>query len=374
MLRKSFKYRIYPTKAQAATLDAHLRICCEIYNAALQERRDAWRVSKKSVTLYDQINQLPAVRKEQPEVGSLYSRVLYDPLRRVDLAFKHFFRRVRKGGTPGYPRFKPYRRYDSLLYDEDSFRVEAGRLTLGKIGAIRLKLHRPLTGEVKTVTVKREVGRWFAVVSMIVDAEPLAPSTEHIGIDVGLTHFATLSDGTQIDNPRHARVAERQMRRAQRRFSRRVKGSTRLSKAARLVARARARVRQQRADFHHKLSRSIVNRYGLIAVEDLNVQGLAGGMLAKSVNDAGWTSFLNKLPHKAESAGRELVKVDPRGTSQTCTCGASVRKRLSDREHACVACGLVADRDHVSAQVILQRSARTGPSGANVGALAPCVA
>jgi putative transposase len=235
---------------------------------------------------------------------------------------------------------------------------------------MKIKLHRLIGGTVKTLTLKREAGKWFACFSAEVEPVPLPASVESIGVDVGLTHFATLSDGTAIDNPRHARRAEAQMRRAQRRIARRRRASVGRREAVRLFQIAQARVRHQRADMQHKLARHLVARYGFIAVEDLNIKGLASGMLAKSVRDASWSSFIEKLAYKAESAGRVLVKIDPRGTSQTCPCGTHVPKTLSQRWHQCPACGLSLNRDHVSAQLILSRGLRDQDS---TWASAPCV-
>ena len=192
-----------------------------------------------------------------------------------------------------------------------------------------------------------------------------------IGIDVGLDSFVTLSDGTAIDNPRHLAQGLARLRRAQRRLSRRKRGSQRRRKAAVLVAKAHRKIRNQRAACHHHVSRWL-NRYGLIAIENLHIAGLSRGMLARSVHDAGWRSFLQKLSYKAACAGRDLVTVDPRGTSQTCVCGASVPKSLGDRWHACPACRLSAPRDVVSAQIILQR-ARIRRAGQNVEDVVSCV-
>lgn len=371
---RTFKYRIYPTKQQAETLEQHLAICCEMYNAALQERREAWKLERKSVSLYDQINQIPAIRVERPDVAGVYAQSLEEPLQRVNKAFMAFFRRVKKGQSPGYPRFRSVRRYDSLVFRQRAIKApEGNKLCVRKVGQVKIRQHRPLEGPIKTLTIKREAGRWLALFVCEVEPRPLPFNPNSIGVDVGLSAFATLSDGTVIDNPRWYKNGQRALRVAQRRVARRKKGSNRRRKAIVLLQRAHIYLRQQRIDFQHKLSRTLVDRNGLIVVEDLNVKGLASGMLAKSVHDAGWSQFINMLSYKAESAGRLLVKVDPRGTSQTCICGATVRKTLSMREHVCVACGLVADRDHVSAQVILSR-AEAQPLGANVDALMSCVA
>lgn len=367
---KTFRYRLYPTSAQRDVLDWQLRICCELYNAALQERRDAWRMVRVSIGFRQQSAQLPAIKVDRPDVSCVYSQVLQDVLHRVDRAFAAFFRRVRRGERAGFPRFRTSRRFDSLTYPQLGFAVEGHHLHVSKVGAIKIKLHRPIDGTIKTLTIKREAGKWFACFSVEIKLAPLPMSAESIGIDVGLTHFATLSDGTTIANPRHAKVTEAQMRRAQRRIARRRRGSAGRREAVRLFQSAHAHVRHQREDMHHKLSRRLVDRYGFIAVEDLNIQGLASGILAKSVHDASWSSFIEKLAYKAESAGRVLVKVDPRGTSQHCTCGAHVPKTLSQRWHLCSACGLSLGRDHVSAQLILSRGLRDQDS---TWASTPCV-
>ena len=252
--------------------------------------------------------------------------------------------------------------------------LDTGKLRIQGGGHIKVNLHRPLEGVVKTVTVKREAGRWFVCFSIESGAQPLPASDGATGIDVGLNSFAVLADGTEIQNPRHYRNAEAHLRRCQRKVARRKKGGNRRRKAVRLLQRAHVHVGNQRRDFQHKLSRQLVNEYGVIAVEDLNVKGLSAGMLAKSVHDAGWSIFLEMIFYKAESAGRKVIQVDPRGTSQTCVCGQRVPKTLADRWHDCPACGLSAGRDHVSARVILQRSAGNPPSSANVEVVVSCVA
>jgi len=233
-------------------------------------------------------------------------------------------------------------------------------------------MHRALPENHGTLFLKQVCGAWYACFSCKSEAAPLPQSDKAIGIDVGLGSFAVLSDGTKIENPRFYRTAQVRLRKAQRRVSRRKKGSHRRRKAVFILRKIHEHITNQRKDFQHKLSFEIIQQYGTIAVEALNVKGLAGGMLAKSVHDAGWAGLLQMLAYKAESAGRQLIPVNPRGTSQTCVCGASVPKKLSDREHLCTGNGLVANRDYVSAQVILQR-ARTVPSNANVGEVMPCV-
>ena len=354
-MRKTYKYRVYPTAAQTEALDGQLGEACRLYNAALQERRDAYKREGLSLNYYAQANQLKEIRAEGASELANFSSS-QDVLRRVDKTFKAFFRRVKAGLKGGYPRFKSRRRFDSYTFPSwgDGCRLtDAGRLYLQGVGHLKVKWHRPLEGTVKTVTVKRQAGKWFVCFSVEYVAAALPGSNERVGIDVGLTDFATLSTGETVANPRYYRKAQGTLRIAQRRVARRKRGGRNRRKAVLLLQKAHAHVQNQRADFHHKTSRTLVDTYGVIAVEDLNVKGLASGMLAKSVNDAGWSAFINKLATKAEEAGRLLVKVNPRGTSQTCLCGAPVPKTLSQRWHQCPECGLSAARDHVSAQLIL---------------------
>lgn len=356
MIHKTFRYRLYPTKAQAEALTVQLGEACRLYNAALQERRDAWRLERKSIGFYDQCYQLKEILNEgHSEIRGFSAAV--QVLHRVNKTFAAFFSRVQKKQKAGFPRFKSHRRFDSFEWQVDpriNSPLASGKLRIPQLGLFKVKLHRPVEGTIKHASVKREGGRWFVSLSVECEAKPLPECSATVGIDVGLTAFATLSDGTEFENPRYYKAAQAKLRRVQRKVSRRKKGGNRRRKAVQLLQRAHAHVRNQRADFHHKVSRALVDNYGLIAVEDLNIKGLAGGMLAKSVADAGWGYFLNMIAYKAESAGRMFVKVDPRGTSQRCVCGAEVRKELKDRRHDCVSCGLSVSRDHASAMEILR--------------------
>lgn len=354
MIHKTYKFRLYPTKAQVVKLESTLTLCCELYNAALQERRDAWALNRISIFYKQQVPQLVEIKKVRTEYNEVYGQVLQDVLRRLEVTFQAFFARVRRREKAGFPRFRSATRYNNFTYPQKGFWVIGNKLKLSKIGGVKLKLHRPIEGRVKTLTVKRECGRWYAYFSVESGHELLPEAKGAIGIDVGLTTFVTLSDGTVTENPRYYQQAQARLRRAQRKVARRKKGSNRRLKAVQLLARIHAHVRDQRADFHHKVSRQLVNSYGLIAVENLNIKGLAAGMFAKPVNDAGWASFIIKLSYKAECAGRKLMKVDPRGTSQRCVCGNEVKKTLAQRWHACESCGLSVQRDHASAMEILR--------------------
>lgn len=352
-LTRTFKYRIYPTASQVAALELHLSEACRLYNAALQERRDAWRMQRKSVSFYDQTRQLTEIRSAG-DVGIVCAKTGEQVLRRVDRAFRAFFRRVRSGDRPGYPRFKSVHSFDSFTaVIGNGATIVDGRVVIRGVGALKAKWHRPLSGKPKAVIARREGRRWFVCILVVGPEVAVAPASElAVGVDLGLTELATLSDGSSVPNDRHAGSAHKIVRRVHRALSRCHRGSKRRRLvAARLQAKRRA-VARRRADAHHKATRAIVSRYGYIAVEDLNIRSLARTRLAKSIHDAAWASFINKLTYKAESAGRVLVKVDPRGTSQACLCGASVPKTLAVREHVCHECGLVAPRDLVSAQLI----------------------
>ena len=359
-MRKTFQYRLYPNRAQTEALTVQLSEACRLYNAALQERIEAYATHRKSINYYDQAAQLTEIRKAG-DLDLPNCHCAQDVLRRLDKAFKAFFQRMKRGQKPGFPRFKSRRRYDSITFPshgDGNKLLPSGHLFVQGVGNIKAKLHRPLHGKIKTVTVRRQNEHWYVCFSVEASAHTLPESTEMVGIDLNLENFATLEEGNleekRIENPRFYQQAQKKLRRAQRRVARRKKRSNRRRKAVNLLRKIHQHIFNQRLDHQHKLARMLVNQYGFIAVEDLNVKGLAGGMLSKQVHDASWASFIAKLAYKAEEAGRQLVKIDPRGTSQRCPCGAKVPKKLSDREHVCTACGLITTRDHASAAEILR--------------------
>ena len=371
-MRKTFKYRLLPTRAQVDLLTGQLTEACRLYNAALQERRDAWRINRESVNHYTQANQLKEIRAAGDLKLANFS-ACQDVLRRVDKTFKAFFRRVKeRKGKAGFPRFKSHTRFDSITFPShgDGCKLTDSKLRLQGVGLIKVRLHRAVGETIKTVTVKREAERWYVCFSVECEAKSLPANSESVGVDVGLSAFATLSDGTEVENPRHYRTAQAKLRRAQRKVARRKKGSHRRRKAVLLLQKTHAHVRNQRADFHHKISHWLVANYGTIVVEDLNVKGLAGGMLAKSVSDAGWWMFLGKIAYKAANAGRQFFRVSPSGTTQLCSgCGSHVPKDLSQRVHSC-SCGLELGRDHNAAlntlRLGLSRQSVTCPVGESV--------
>ena len=334
----------------------------ELYNAALQERRDAWHKARKSVTLNEQMRLLGEVKAVRPEYREVYAQVLQETLKRLDRAFQGFFSRVKRGEKPGYPRFKGQGWWDSFTFPQVSREgrwigpgkpLDNGKIKVPGVGHVRIKQHRPLEGAPKTFTVKRSAGCWYAVYTCEVPSQPLPPSEAAVGIDLGLSHFVATSEGETFAPPRAYRQAEARLQRTGRALSRKRKGSHRRRKLKTRLARQHRKVANQRKDFHHKLARHLVNRYGTIVHEDLNTSGLARTLLAKSVLDAGWAQFLAILSAKAASAGRRVVAVKPHHTSQICPeCGSVEKKELSERVHAC-GCGCVLDRDVAAAKVIL---------------------
>ena len=352
---KAYKFRICnPTKIVQANLEQTLNLCRDIYNAALQERRDAYKLNRISINYYDQANQLSEIKTTNPEYKNVHSQILQDVLKRIDKAFKAFYNRA-KQGKAGFPRFKSQSRYDSFCFPQSGFNLSGNKLTLSKIGTIKLKLSRQIQGKVKTCQIKREIDKWFVIFTVETKSEPLPKTGQSIGIDVGISSFATLSDGTQIDNFKYYESTQKKLRVAQRRVARRKKGSNRRRKAVLQLKKIHQKIRNQRNDFQHKISTWLVRNYDLIAVEKLNILGMSRGILAKQVQDASWSSFFQKLKSKAECAEKMLIEVNPNGTSQICSsCGETVKKDLSVRVHHCHNCNLEINRDENAALNILR--------------------
>lgn len=372
-MQRVYRYRLYPSSAQAAALVRLLGLLRALYNACLQERRDAWRqqvaahpddprARKSPVSKVSQDKQLRAVREVNSDYAGIHFHLLQDMVLRCDRAFQAFFRRVRHGGKPGYPRFKGRDFFKSFTFKDAPNRQGAAltaggkRLRIHGVGNVKIKLHREHEGKLKQIRLIR-LGddHWYAdFVCADVPGRFLPPATDSVGIDLGIKTFAAMSNGTVIENSRVGATGAVDLANAQRRLARRKRGSNRRREAKRLVVKQHLRVARQRLDFQHKAAIGLVRRYQTIYVEDLNIKGLAAGMLAKQVNDAAWGQFIRILTYKAESAGREVVKVDPRGTSQRCSeCGVVVPKDLSVRVHRCP-CGYTADRDLNAARNIIR--------------------
>jgi putative transposase len=385
---KSYKYRLYPTKAQVTTLEETLKLCCELYNAALQERRDVWAVCKNHPNFYDaewraehakdyriNYNMQSASIAEikhtiRPEYEQIGAHVLQNVLKRVDKAYQDFFSRVKNDKAPGYPRFRSVKRYDSFCFpDTKGLKLSAKHITLSKIGTIKVKLHREIGGIIKTATVKREGQYWYVV--FVCESAPVVrlPYTDDcVGVDLGVSNLATMSSGDVIANPKHYRNAEAKLEIAQQSLSRKKPRSHRHRKAVQRVARLHRKVANQRKDYLNKHSRWLVDTYETIIFEDIKPANMskrakpkqdeetgqylpnnasAKSGLNKSILDAGWNMFIAMCVYKAEDAGRLMgvVKVSPKYTSQICSsCGTVKKKELSERWHRCE-CGCELDRD-----------------------------
>jgi len=355
---KTYKYRLYPTKKQVQKLDWILDTCRILYNSCLLDRKNRYEQTGKGLSRVNQQKILVADKKNIEFLNDIHSQVLQNVLFRVDKAFQNFFRRVKAGEKVGYPRFKGQGRYNSFTYPQSGFEITDNGFKLSKIGTVKIKLHRPMKGKIKTCAIKREIDKWYTCFS--VEYEPVKKPIpdKSIGIDMGIKSFAVLSDGEVIDNPKYLRESEKKLVSKQRQLSKKKKGSKNRKKARIKVAKLYCKIRNQRSNFHHKISRKIVDTCGFIAVEDLNIKGMVKNHhLAKSIGDAGWGQFLNYLTYKAEEAGCKVGKVAPHYTSVNCSrCGNSVPKTLADRIHKCPFCNIVLDRDHNAAINILNRA------------------
>ncbi len=373
-MRKTFKEKLRPTPAQKRALDEVLWRCRDLYNTALEQRITAWQRCQVSLSRYEQEAELPAIRAELPEYAAIHSHILQDVLARLDKTYQAFFRRVQRGEKAGFPRFKGRDRYHSFTFKEygNGARLDNGALILSKIGRICVHWSRPIEGTPKTVTISKEADGWYVSVSCAqTPTHPLPPTGQETGIDLGLESFATLADGSQIANPRIFRVAELHLKRAQRRVSRRVKGSHRRCKAVTLLAKAHQHVRNQRRNFHHQEACTLVHQDDVIYHEALRVRNMVQNhSLAKSISDAGWRAFLSILTFKAVGAGKRVQAVDPAFTSQTCSgCGVIVSKGLSVRWHTCPDCGTSLHRDQNAALNILRLGQEQSGRGYRLQAL-----
>lgn len=386
---RTYKFLLRPTSGQQAALTEMLRDHCSLYNGALQERRDAYRHPSKTTVRYGQQSaQLKDIRAYDPEHQGRWSFSSQQAtLRRLDKAFTAFFRRVKAGDRPGYPRFRSGKRFDTVDFpkDGDGCRWDSTphdpttRVRLQGVGHVKVHQHRPVAGKVKTISVKREGRRWYVILTVEqLQPEPLPKTGSAVGIDMGITHFLATSNGAFVANPRHGAKAAAKLEAAQQALSRCQRGSNGRRKAVEAVAKLHRKVRRQRLDHAHKTARGLVRDHDFIAHEDLKIRnmskapvpkpdpGQAGGFLPngarakaglnRSIADAGWGVFLAILAAKAEGAGREVIAVDPRNTSRRCPeCGHTAREnRPTQEKFHCQACGHTAHADTVGALNVLR--------------------
>lgn len=377
---RSFKFLLRPTARQEIALVAMLDDHRAMYNAALQERRDAYQMCGVSIRYGDQSVQLKDIRRADPDGQGRWSfNSQQTTLRRLNLAFEAFFRRVRAGQAPGFPRFKSAGGFDTVEWPTDGNGcrwdsvTDQHRVYLQGVGHVRVHQHRSPLGRLKTISVKREGRRWYVVLCCDdVPAEPLPATGRAVGIDLGIASFLTTSDGEQVANPRHLRMAAEKLTAAQQALSRCKRGSNRRRKVRARVAAVHSKVRRQRIDHAHKTANQLVRYHDVICHEALRISNMsrsARGTLAepgsqvaqkaglnRSILDAGWGVFLSILTSKAEQAGRVLIAVDPRNTSRTCpNCGhCAAGNRVTQAEFRCVRCGLESHADLVGAVNVLR--------------------
>jgi len=371
-MKKTYQFRMYPKKNHEVILNRTLGTCRYLYNNALAERKKQAELNRlrKSfdvfpwgkpewINKYHQMLDLTATKTEyQKEV---YGQVLQDVLKRVDRSFKNFFNGF------GYPRFQARNRYNSFTYPQSGFSIKDGKLNLSKIGAIKIILHRPIEGIIKTCTIKKDIDQWYVSFSCEIE-EPIPVEVKtKIGIDVGLIDLITLSNGEKIKPPKFLRESGDKLTQEQKRLSRKKLRSKNRNKQRVIVSKVHRKIRNQRKDFAHKLSRNLVDTYDLIKFEDMQIKNMVQNHhLAKSISDAGWYQLMQFTKSKAECAGKIVEFVNPAGTSQTCICGFHVPKDLSVRVHRCPSCGLVMGRDQVSAILIENSPISTvGTTGIN---------
>ena len=355
---KSYKYRLYPLKAQERLLEQTLETCRRWYNTCLAERKEVYEIEKRTVGKYAQLRKVKGWKTSDPYAAKVHSHILQVAVQDLDKAFQAFFRRVKDGKEPGYPRFKGRNRFDSFGLKEygNGFKIDGRRLRISGIGRLSVRWHRPIEGTIKTVRLCRQAGKWYACFACEVDlGKPLPPTGQSVGVDVGIHHLLATSDNEIVDNPRWYRKAQSQLRVLHRRVSRRKIGGANRKRAVLALQRQHEYISNCRKDFLKKLVHSLIIRYDRIALEDLKIQGMVRDHhFSKSILDAGWGYLKQCLVDKAVEAGRQVVLVDPCYTSKTCSsCGELFPDlSLSDRWIEC-SCGLSVDRDVNAALNIL---------------------
>jgi len=317
IVRKSFQFRLHPTKKQAGMLQKMLDECRWLYNELLAQRKLAHEELELSLTKYQQLMFLPELKAERPSLENVHSQVLQNVVDRLDKAYQAFFRRCKEKGAAGFPRFRGMNRYNSFCYPQSGFAVVCNQLKLSKIGGIRIKMHRPIEGNIKTCSLRKTAcGAWDVSFSCEVQAKILPANEKAIGIDMGIENFAVLSNQDEIANPRYFKQSQKTLAKAQRKLSKLEKGTRERRKCGKAVAKIHEKVRNRRNDFCHKTARTIVNTYQYIYIEDLNIKKMVeGSFLAKSITDVSWNQFRQFLTYKAEEAGRKLGLVNPAYTT-----------------------------------------------------------
>ncbi|AOX02867.1 transposase [Moorena producens PAL-8-15-08-1] len=379
-MRIAYQYRLRPSKKQKVVIDNWLSMLCAQYNYLLADRFNWYEANRCSIhacplvchlpelrdnpDYYSQKKTLPGLKKTHPWYKEIHSQVLQDVVKRVKLAFDRFIKADKNGNRSGRPRFKKRHRYRTFTYPQMKEGCLQGDLIdLPKIGKVKIVLHRPIPDgfKIKTASITKKCDEFYLVLSLEDKTVPEVKSDINpdsiVGIDVGLKEFLTTSEGERVGIPQYYRRSQKRLKVIQKRVSRRKKGGKNRFKAVKQLGRQHKKVADKRKDFHFKTANYLLSKYDVIAHEKLNVKGLAKTRLAKSVLDAGWSSFLTILASKAENAGLLAIPVSAQNTSQNCSsCGKKVPKKLHVRWHDCPHCGCSLDRDHNAAINIKNRA------------------
>jgi putative transposase len=379
-MRTSYQYRLRPTKLQVIEIDRWLSMMCSQYNYLLADRFNWYEQNRSPINAcplvchlpqlrdnpdyYSQKKTLPQLKKTHPWYAEIYSQVLQDVVKRVKVTFDRFLKGDSNGKRSGRPRFKSRSRYRTFTYPQvKDGCLQNNLINLPMLGKVKVVLHRDLPDgfKIKTVSITKKADGYYLTLSLEDSTVPEIKAdfnpNKITGIDVGLKKFLTTSEGETVAIPQHYRKTQKRLRTMQKRVSRRKKGSNRRQKAVKQLGKCHKKVADKRKDFHFKTANNLLNKYDVVAVEDLNVKGLSRTKLAKSVLDAGWSSFLSIVTNKAVNAGLLVVPVSAYNTSQDCSsCGEKVPKKLHERWHDCSHCGCSIDRDHNAAINIKNRA------------------
>ncbi|MFA5790778.1 MAG: transposase [Caldisericia bacterium] len=355
-MKKTFKYHIKANNTTIQSAEKVVDLCRILYNLCLEQRIFVWKHYQKSISKFEQMKQLVSLKAVFPDFNNVPSQTLQDVIDRLNKAYESFFRRVNAGETAGFPRFKGYYRYNSFTLKQAGWNINGKHLSINKIGQFKIRLSRPIEGDVKTVTIGKDCsGKWYVCFSCDnVPEKPLPKIGNEVAIDVGCESFLTDSNGSKIENPRFLNKSTTILTKLQQSLSIKIKGSNNWKKAKLLLSKIHEKIKNQRRDFHFKTANQLVKNNDKIYIEKLNVWKTFR-KLNRSMRDVAWFNFFEILRFKAAEAGKEVLEVNAKGTSQICSgCGKEVLKDLSVREHNCPYCGLVIDRDYNAALNILR--------------------
>lgn len=355
-MKRTFQYKARLSKSVERKALDWLCLCRNLYNTCLEQRIYVYTQRKTGISGYDQARELPLLKRELPEYKEISSSTLQEVTEKLQKSYDSFFRRIKRGETPGFPRFKSRDRYNSFTLKDTGWVLDRNNLNIKKLGRFKLFLSRPILGDIKRITVKHTSNGWFVSFSCNNVPVNLLPQIDkEVGIDVGLKVFLADSDGNFVENPKFFRESEKELRVKQRSVSRKKKESIRWNKAKKQVSKLYEKVKNRRKDFLGKLAKKYIDNNEVIYIEDLQIKNMVKNKhLSKSISDASWGLFREKLEFKAEEAGRIVIAVNPRDTSQLCLCGEMVKKSLAVRIHKCLSCGLIMDRDTLAAKNILR--------------------